>query len=147
MTHRMVLFSKHCLTLSILSSLYTYIQIINIIYQLTRSLSNSPCPLISVVMWSPHNAEKNPASAEALAELKDMCWRLTGAALPPQWKLLPVPVQSNRYSWNPQSCHFPWTLTNRGMFACVLISRLGNESRVCEYIAQKSKNLTFPVSL
>ena len=72
-------------------------------------LSNSACSLIFIVVWSTHNAEKNPPSAEALAELKDVRWRLTGAALPPQWKLLPVPVQSNRYGWKPRSkepsCH------------------------------------------
>lgn len=56
-------------------------------------------------MWSTHNAEKNPPSAAALTEFKDMRRRLAGAALPPQWKLLPVPVQSNRYGWNPQRCN------------------------------------------
>ena len=66
-------------------------------------LSNSACSLIFTVVWSSHDAEKNPSPAEALRELKDVCWRLTGAALPSQWKLLPVPVQSNRYGCKPQT--------------------------------------------
>lgn len=66
-------------------------------------LSNSACSLIFTVVWSSHNAEKNPSPAEALRELEDVCWRLTGAALPSQWKLLPVPVQSNRYGCKPQT--------------------------------------------
>ena len=107
----MILFSKYSVSYSIQQSLpcrcctcatlYTdqHIQFIN----KHEFLSHSACSLIFIVVWSAHNAEKNPPPAEALLELEDLCWRLTGAALPSQWKLLPVPVQSNRYGRKPQT--------------------------------------------
>lgn len=70
--------------------------------------------LTFIVMWPSCNTEKISTSAEALSELKNLWGRLTGTALSPQWKLLPVPVQPHGYGENP-TC-IPWTLTNPCVF-------------------------------